>query len=130
MLSVCFVGDRVAAGTLRGLVAIRSGWPGTPASQSESRAGQLRTRGRPGNRSDRKPPRGRRRRWQGVRLVLWRADTQRLFALKAAKDRTCAVEALALHSTSLVVARSALGATQVPLLSAWGLPATHHRRCS
>ena len=41
--------------------------------------------------------------------------------MKAARDRTCAVEGLALHGSSLVVARSALGATQVPLLSVWGL---------
>ena len=122
VLSVCFVGDRVAAGTLRGLVAIRSGWPGTLwranlslAPASSEREG-VRAIAATGSRLAAGDAAG--------RVCVWYcgdADTQPLFALKAAKDRTCAVEALALHDLHLVVARSALGATQVPLLSVWGL---------
>ena len=131
VLSVCFVGDRVAAGTLRGVVAIRKicehetwdrscgcddeGANLSLAPASSEREG-VRAIAAAGSRLAAGDAAG--------RVCVWycgEAGTQPLFALKAAKDRTCAVEGLVLHGTLLVVARSALGATQVPLLSVWGL---------
>ena len=129
VLSVCFIGDRVVAGTLRGVVSLRKicdheTWDGTCGCGSDElalapvgadRAG-VRAIAAAGNRLAAGDAAG--------RVCVWfvgEAGTQPLFALKAARDRTCAVEALALEQTSLVVARSALGATQVPLLSVWGL---------
>ena len=129
VLSVCFIGDRVAAGTLRGVVALRKlcdheTWDGACGCGSDELA--LAPAG-----SDpagvRAIAASRSRLAAGDaagRVCVWfvgEAGTQPLFSLKAAKDRTCAVEALALEQTSLVVARSALGSTQVPLLSVWGL---------
>jgi len=129
VLSVCFINQSVAAGTLRGVVSLRKmcdheTWDRSCGCGSDELA---------------LAPAGSER--EGVRAIVsygsrlaagdaagrvcvWyvgEAGSQPLFALKAARDRSCAVEGLALHGTSLVVARSALGATQVPLLSVWGL---------
>ena len=117
VLSVCFVGDRVAAGTLDGVVVIcdYEGANLSLAPASSEREG-VRAIAATGSRLAAGDAAGRVRVW-----YCGEAAAQPLFALKAAKDRTCAVEALALHDLHLVVARSALGATQVPLLSVWGL---------
>ena len=123
VLSVCFVGDRVAAGTLRGVVALRpqvtlnhETWDNLSLAPASSEREGVRAIAATGSRLAAGDAAG--------RVCVWycgEAAAQPLFALKAAKDRTCAVEALALHDLHLVVARSALGATQVPLLSVWGL---------
>ena len=127
VLSVCFLDSGiVAAGTLRGLVALRrlgdygpyedlalapasSEREGVRAIAAATTSGRVAAGDAAG------------------RVCVWFVahsnppDVRPLFALKAARDRTCAVEALALQHTSLVVARSALGSTPVPLLSVWGL---------
>ena len=126
VLSVCFVGDRVAAGTLRGVVAVRRyanmnrgrslGRTNLSLAPASSEREGVRAIAATGSRLAAGDAAG--------RVCVWycgEAAAQPLFALKAAKDRTCAVEALALQDTSLVVARSALGSTQVPLLSVWTL---------
>ena len=123
VLSVCFVGDRVAAGTLHGVVALRpqvslnhETWDNLSLAPASSEREGVRAIAATGTRLAAGDAAG--------RVCVWycgEAAAQPLFALKAAKDRTCAVEALALHDLHLVVARSALGATQVPLLSVWGL---------
>ena len=129
VLSVCFVGDRVAAGTLRGVVSLRKmcdheTWDRSCGCGSDelalapagSEREGVRAIAATGSRLAAGDAAG--------RVCVWyvgEAGTQPLFSLKAAKDRTCAVEALALQGTSLTVARSALGATQVPLLSVWSL---------
>ena len=129
VLSVCFVGDRVAAGTLRGVVTLRKlcdheTWDRSCGCGSDelalapagSEREGVRAIAATGSRLAAGDAAG--------RVCVWyvgEAGTQPLFSLKAAKDRTCAVEALALQGTSLTVARSALGATQVPLLSVWSL---------
>ncbi len=132
VLSVCFLGSGiVAAGTLRGLVALRRTGDYGPyedlalAPASSEREGvraiaAATTEGRvaAGDAAGR----------VCVWLVSHASGCDRdpdavrpLFAIKAARDRTCAVEALALQHTSLVVARSALGSASAPLLSLWGL---------
>ena len=123
VLSVCFVGDRVAAGTLHGVVALRpqvslnhETWDNLSLAPASSEREGVRAIAATGSRLAAGDAAG--------RVCVWycgEAAAQPLFALKAAKDRTCAVEALALQDTSLVVARSALGSTQVPLLSVWTL---------
>ena len=129
VLSVCFVGDRVAAGTLRGVVSLRKicdheTWDRSCGCGSDelalapagSEGAGVRAIAAAGSRLAAGDAAG--------RVCVWyvgEAGSQPLFSLRAAKDRTCAVEGLALQGTSLVVARSALGATQVPLLSVWGL---------
>ena len=123
VLSVCFVGDRVAAGTLHGVVALRpqvslnhETWDNLSLAPASSEREGVRAIAATGTRLAAGDAAG--------RVCVWycgEAAAQPLFALKAAKDRTCAVEALALQDTSLVVARSALGSTQVPLLSVWTL---------
>ena len=129
VLSVCFVGDRVAAGTLRGVVSLRKlcdheTWDRSCGCGSDELALAPATSDRAGVRAiaafESRLAAGD----AAGRVCVWyvgEAGAQPLFSLKAAKDRTCAVEGLVLHGTSLVVARSALGATQVPLLSVWGL---------
>jgi WD40 repeat protein len=123
VLSVCFVGDRVAAGTLHGVVALRpqvslnhETWDNLSLAPASSEREGVRAIAATGTRLAAGDAAGRVRVW-----YCGEAAAQPLFALKAAKDRTCAVEALALQDTSLVVARSALGSTQVPLLSVWTL---------
>ena len=113
VLSVCFVGDRVAAGTLRGVVALRpqvtlnhETWDNLSLAPASSEREGVRAIAATGSRLAAGDAAG--------RVCVWfigEAGEQPLFALKAAKDRTCAVEALALHDLHLVVARSALGAT-------------------
>ena len=131
VLSVCFVGDRVAAGTLRGVVSLRKicdheTWDRSCGCGSDELALAPATSDRAGVRAiaafESRLAAGD----AAGRVCVWfvgEAGSQPLFSLKAAKDRTCAVEGLALQGTSLVVARSALGATQVPLLSVWSLHA-------
>jgi len=129
VLSVCFVGDRVAAGTLRGVVTLRKmcdheTWDGACGCGSDELALAPAGADRAGVRAiaafESRLAAGD----AAGRVCVWfvgEAGSQPLFSLRAARDRSCAVEALSLHHTSLVVARSALGATQVPLLSVWGL---------
>jgi len=123
VLSVCFVGDRVAAGTLHGVVALRpqvslnhETWDNLSLAPASSEREGVRAIAATGSRLAAGDAAG--------RVCVWycgEAAAQPLFALTAAKDRTCAVEALTLQGTSLVVARSALGSCQTPLLSAWTL---------
>ena len=129
VLSVCFINQSVAAGTLRGVVSLRKmcdhetwdrscgcGSDELALAPESSEGAGVRAIASTGTRLAAGDAAG--------RVCVWfvgEAGSQPLFALKAARDRSCAVEGLALHGTSLVVARSALGATQVPLLSVWGL---------
>ena len=124
VLSVCFLGDgAVAAGTLRGLVAIRP----RPcccaedlalAPASVERAG-VRAIAASAARLAAGDADGRIRIW-----LIGAAGAAPLFSLRAARDRTCAVEALALGDDHrLFVARSALSSATAPLLSVWALHA-------
>ena len=129
VLSVCFVGDRVAAGTLRGVVSLRKlcdheTWDRSCGCGSDELALAPAGSDRAGVRAIAAFDNRLAASDAAGRVCVWfvgEAGSQPLFSLKAAKDRTCAVEGLALQGTSLVVARSALGATQVPLLSVWSL---------
>ena len=129
VLSVCFINQSVAAGTLRGVVSLRKmcdhetwdrscgcGSDELALAPESSEGAGVRAIASTGPRLAAGDAAG--------RVCVWyvgEAGSQPLFSLRAARDRSCAVEALALEQTSLVVARSALGATQVPLLSAWSL---------
>ena len=132
MLSVCFVGDRVAAGTLRGVVALRSHGGPWNMGRSESRAGQFRTRGRPGNRC-------------ATGAASRPATPRAAFASGTAARPDAVAAALRAKSRegpdlrrrgaraagpSLVVARSALGSCQVPPSQSGVSTTTTRRRCA
>ena len=129
VLSVCFVGDRVAAGTLRGVVSLRKmcdheTWDRNCGCGSDELALAPAGADRAGVRAiaafESRLAAGD----AAGRVCVWfvgEAGSQPLFSLRAARDRSCAVEALALCHGSLVVARSALGSASAPLLSLWGL---------
>ena len=107
VLSVCFVGDRVAAGTLRGVVSLRKicdheTWDRSCGCGSDelalapagSEGAGVRAIVSYGSRLAAGDAAG--------RVCVWycgEAGSQPLFSLKAAKDRTCAVEGLALQGT-------------------------------